>query len=198
MNKLVFRLTAPVRKYLQNIKEIEKEKAAEYARGCQETSARLSASITLMNNRLDELTKASLSREKDIQAAYDSKVELLQANQLEKCSNCMATTEAQRERLRKAQNGTLDLMEKLNHIFLRLFQHADLVIDAQDDILRKAGLIKTSREILVGIKKEFDTVKKDGTPLLAIDITEQPIAKTIMPEEKPKGRKKDDDEKIQS
>jgi len=176
--EILEKIIHPIKKYFQTIEEIEALKMAAYGKGCDETSQKLSRTIQSLTSRIEELTKESLAREKNIQTAYTSKVDLLQDSQLEKCKNCMLTTEAERDRLRKRQNLIADLIERLTIVFTKLSKHEDLVLDAQENILRNAGRVRNSKEVLLKIREEFDILVKEAIPLLAIEMSETPIDST--------------------
>ena len=110
-------------------------------------------------------------------------MELLQESMLEKCKNCMISTEAERDRLRRRQSLISDLIEKLSIVFTKLSKHEDLVLDAQESILRNAGRVRSSRDVLLQIREEFDTIVRESIPLLTIEMSETPVnaieAKTV-------------------
>lgn len=169
------KLLHPISKYFQTIEEIEALKTKAYAQGCDETSQKLAKTIQSLTDRIEQLSKASLESEKNLRKAYEEKVALLQDSQLEKCRNCMASTEAERERLRKRQNLIADLIERLSIVFTKLSKHEDLVLDAQENILRNASRVRSSREVLLKIKEEFDVLVKESIPLLSIEMSEAPV-----------------------
>ena len=84
----------------------------------------------------------------------------------------MNMTESERERLRNTQNTLLDLLQRFNMVFMKVFKHTNLVGDEHDTILKSSSRIKASRDILLQIRSEADDIIKKALPLLSITTTE--------------------------
>ena len=81
-------------------------------------------------------------------------------------------TESERDRLRTTQNILLDVIQRFNMVFMRVFKHTNLVGDEHDIILKSSSRIKASRDILLQIRTEADEIIKKALPLLSVTMTE--------------------------
>jgi len=143
-----------------------------YSRGVDDTTASLSKKITNLTKRIGELTEENLRMEEKLRSVYAERNDILEARRTKQCKECMSVTERERERLRTNQNLILDLIQKFNVVFMKIYKHANLVVDEHDTIIKSSGRVKASKDILLTIKVEADELIKKILPLTDIRLTE--------------------------
>ena len=170
--KLFKRLKTEARQRVKKKMDAKLAKAEGYSQGSEDVSNELMRQIKALNARISQLNTENLDMEEDLRQHYGERTNLLESRYTDKCKKCMITTEAERERLRKNQNMILDLIQKFNVVFMKVFKHTSLVVDEHDNIIKSSGRVKTSRDILMGIKAEADKIIQKVLPLTSIARTE--------------------------
>lgn len=170
--KIIKKIKDNVRKRRKRREDVKLARTEGYAEGCEDTTNELMRQIKALNNSVTHLTEENLRIEEHLRQHYEDRTNILENRYTDKCKKCMLATEAERERLRKNQNLILDLIQKFNVVFMKVFKHANLVVDEHDNIIKSSGRVKSSREILVGIKTEADKIIQKVLPLTSISLTE--------------------------
>ena len=147
-------------------------RAEGYSQGSEDTSNELMRQIRSQNSRITHLTAENLKIEENLRLHYEERTNLLETRYTEKCNQCMTTTDAERERLRKNQNMILDLIQTFNVVFVKVYKHTNLITDEHDNIIKSSGRVKASRETLLCIKNEADKIMQKVEPLVSIHLTE--------------------------
>lgn len=170
--KLLKKLKDNARKQNKRRTDAKVARAEGYAQGCEDASNELMRQVKSLNATITQLTDDNLKIEERLRHHYEDRTTILENRYTDKCKKCMLTTEAERERLRKNQNLILDLIQKFNVVFMKVFKHASLVVDEHDNIIKSSGRVKSSRDILMGIKAEADKIIQKVLPLTSISLTE--------------------------
>lgn len=160
------------RTYAKRFSDSKLAWAEGYAKGVDEATITMTNQLNALTNRMSELSQENLNMEEKLRGTYDERLGIIDRRYTDKCKECMKTTESERERLRKTQNMMLDLIQKFNIVFMKVFKHANLVVDEHDTIIKSSGRVKASRDILLSIKTEADEIIKKALPLVGIQITE--------------------------
>lgn len=161
-----------IREHIKRRSDAKIARVEGYAQGTEDASKELMRQVRALNTRIGELTQENLLIEERLRNHYNERTDILESRHTEKCKKCMLITEAERERLRKNQNMILDLIQKFNIVFMKVFKHANLVVDEHDNIIKSSGRVKASRDILLGIKSEADKIIQKVLPLTSTNITE--------------------------
>jgi len=140
-----------------------------YSVGVDETTRILKEQINSLTERMNLLVNENLSMEEKLRATYNERLATLDNQYTENCKKCIEMTNLERDRMRNNQNIILDLIHNFNLIYMKVFKHANLVIDEHDTIIKASGRIKASRDILTGIRQEADEIIKRALPYVGIE-----------------------------
>ena len=161
-----------IKKYFQDIKDIELSKAAAYARGLEEASSKFLSQQKSMTHRISELTKQNNDTELRIRKSADERIAQMEALHDTKCATCRQTVEEERQRFVKRQNLLAKKIADFDAVWMSMYQHANLIIDEHDVLLRSSGRLVASRNVLTTFKKQVDTIMEESAPLLSIELTD--------------------------
>jgi len=173
--KPIKKIKEKIRRYSKRKMDAKISRAEGYAQGSEDATSELMRQIHALNTRIAQVTDENLKIEENLRSHYEDRTNLLESRYTEKCKKCMQTTEAERERLRKIQNMILDLMQQFNVVFMKVFKHADLIVDEHDNVLKSSARIKASKETLMIIKNDADKILQKVLPLTSISFTENSI-----------------------
>lgn len=161
-----------VKSYFRRIKDARLARAEGYAAGTDDATRQITKQIKSLTNRISYLTTENLQMEERVRKVYEERLDILEKRHTKNCKECMQATEFERERLRNNQNVLLDLIHRFNIVFMKVFKHANLVVDEHDNIIKSSGRVKASRDVLLSIKSEADQIIKKAMPLLSVEIVE--------------------------
>ena len=161
-----------IKNYFKRVLDAKLARAEGYADGVNESTKRLAPKLNAMTERIGVLSSENLNMEAKLRKIYDERIAILESRQTKNCKDCMGLTESERERLRNTQNILLDVIQRFNIVFMKVFTHTNLVGDEHDSIIKSSARIKASRDILLQIKTEADEIIKKSLPMLSITTTE--------------------------
>lgn len=164
------KLFEPIKKYLNEIRDIESIRAQAYAQGQETASARFMSQQMSMTNKIQELTNQNIAIEKRIRESADLRVDTMEKMHREKCTSCSKNVEEERQRLIKRQGLLANKIAKFDEIWMKMYQHANNIIDEHDVLLRSSSRLVASRNILLTFKKRIDEVMEESMPLLSIEL----------------------------
>jgi hypothetical protein len=151
-------------------KERQRVKVAEaYARGCDETAASFIEQQQKMTNKIKDLSDQNIEMESALRKQADDRIKNLEKMHAIQCKDCRNNLEAERQRMVRQQGALADKMAKVDELVIRLMQHANVIIDEHDNILRSSGRIVSHRNVLTDFKREADSIMIESIPLLEID-----------------------------
>jgi len=159
-----------IKKYFEDIKEINAIRAQSYAKGQEDASNRFLTQQKRMTTKIEELTKQNNDTERRVREAADDRVAMLEKMHDEKCKLCRQNLEDERKRLISRQNQLAKRMSEFENIWLSMYTHANTIINEHDVLLRSSGRLVASRNILLGFKKQADEIMQESAPLLSIEM----------------------------
>ena len=168
-----------IKKYFENIREIDAIKAQCYARGQEDASARFISQQKSMTTKIEELTRQNNDTERRVRNAADDRIKRLEKMHDEKCNSCRQTLEEERQRLVKRQNLLSKKMSNFDDVWMSMYTHANMIIEEHDTLLRSSGRLVASRNVLSGFKTQVDEIMKESAPLLSIELTDSSEDKKI-------------------
>jgi hypothetical protein len=170
--KILKKLKASTRQQVKRKMNAKIARVEGYAQGCEDTSNELIQQIKSLNTTITKLTNENLKVEEGLRQHYEDRTNVLEGRYTEKCKKCMLATEAERDRLRVNQDLILDLIQNFNLVFVKVFKHIAVVVDEHDNMIKSSARIKSSKEILMGIKSEAEKIIQRVLPLTPISQTE--------------------------
>ena len=162
----------------KKITNIKVARADGYAQGCEDTSNELIKQIKSLNHRISQLTQDNLKIEENLRHHYEDRINILETRYTSKCKKCMEATESERDRLRKSQDLILDLIQKFNVVFVKVFKHASAVVDEYDNMIKSTCRVKSSKDVLLDIRAEADKIIQSVLPLVPVSQTENLLEDT--------------------
>ena len=164
------KLIKTVKKYLNEKRDIESIRVQAYAQGQETAAARFMSQQKSMTDKIQELTNQNIAIEKRIRESADMRIDTLEILHREKCTSCSKNVEEERQRLMKRQGLLADKISKFDEVWMKMYQHANNIIDEHDMLLRSSGRVVASRNILLTFKKRIDEVMEESMPLLSIEM----------------------------
>jgi hypothetical protein len=164
-------LLGPFRKW-KHIKYIEQYKAQEYIRGCDDTTGNFLKQMKSVQKKIDDLSIKNIEDETRFRNAADKRVERHEEAHNVKCKICRESLEESRQRLVRRQQQLAEKMSKLDQVWLKMYQHAAILIEEHDTILRSSSRITSARNVLVGFKKDIDIIMEEAAPLLSMELSD--------------------------
>ena len=158
------------KKFLNEKRDIESIRAQAYAQGQETASARFISQQNSMTNKIQDLTNQNIAIEKRIRESADSRIDTLEGLHREKCNSCTKNVEEERQRLMRRQGLLADKIAKFDEVWMKMYQHANNIIDEHDMLLRSSSRLVASRNILLTFKKRIDEVMEESMPLLSIEM----------------------------
>lgn len=168
-----------IKKYFENIKEIDAIKAQFYAKGQEEASARFLNQQKSMTQKISELTKQNNDTELRVRTSADERIKRMEELHDAKCNTCRQTLEEERQRLVKRQNLLAKKISDFEAVWMNMYQHANMIIEEHDILLRASGRLVASRNVLSTFKKQVDIIMEESAPLLSIELTDSSQDKRI-------------------
>lgn len=166
-----------VKKYFENIREIDAIKAQYYAKGQEDASSRFLSQQKNMTRKIEELTKQNNDMEFRIRNSADERIKRMEKMHDEKCTACRQNLEDERQRLLKRQNQLAKRMSEFENVWMTMYNHAK--IDEHSVLLRSSGRLVVSRDVLLGFKQQVDEIMRDSIPLLSIEMHDSSEDKRI-------------------
>ncbi len=170
LEALNMKIFEPLKKYLNEIRDIESIRAQAYAQGQENASVRFINQQRSMTNKIQELTNQNIAIERRLRESADQRVDTLDRMQREKCNSCRQNLEDERQRLIKRQGLLASKISKFDEVWMKMYQHANNIVDEHDVLLRASGRLVASRNVLLDFKKRIDEVMEDALPLLSIEL----------------------------
>ena len=177
--RFLMSITEKIKKYFENIKDIEMIKAEYRARGQEEATARFITQQKKMTDKIEELTEQNIAIERRLRNAADQRVERMEQLHNEKCTSCRHNLEEERQRLQKRQSQLAKKINEFEDVWIGMYQHANTIIDEHDTLIRSSGRLIGSRNVLDGFRKRFDNIIEQSVPLLSVELQDSSRDKTV-------------------
>jgi hypothetical protein len=168
-----------IKKYFENIKEIDAIKAQAYAKGQEDASARFLSQQKSMTVKIEELTRQNNETEHRVRSTADERIVMTEKLYDEKCKLCRQNLEEERQRLIRRQNQLAKKMSEFENVWMTMYTHANALIDEHSVLLRSSSRLVASKNILIGFKKQADAIMQDSAPLLSIEMHDSSEDKSI-------------------
>ena len=168
-----------IKKYFEDIKQIDAIKAQYYAKGQDDASSRFLSQQKSMTHKIEELTKQNNDTERRVREAADDRIKRMEELNSAKCTACRQNLEDERQRLLKRQNQLAKRMSEFEDVWMTMYTHANTIIDEHSVLLRSSGRLVASRDVLLGFKRQVDEIMRDSVPLLSIEMHDSSEDKRI-------------------
>lgn len=167
------------RKWRQTMDKIEVYRAEAYAKGCDETAGKFIEQQQRLTEKIQKLSDRHASEENRMRIASDKRIADVEAIHEIKCTECRSNMEEERQRLRRRQAMLADKMARVDELIIKLLQHANVIVDEHDAILRSSGRIVSHRNVLIAFKKEVGGIMEEAAPLLSLELTDTQSNKAV-------------------
>lgn len=168
-----------IKKYFRDIREIERYKSESYNAGYDDATAEAVRHITKLTDQMGELTDRYTASEKRTRTVSDERIKDLEDLHTRQCDECRRNLEDERQRLRRRQSVLAEKIDVVDDLMSRLMNHAGVIVNEHDSILRSSGRIVAHRDVLLQFQQEASTIMRDAKPLLSLEITDSSEDKVV-------------------